>query len=810
MITILRGALRDRRAYCVDAASRSTSGIYLSQPPDMAIPWYGVRAVIARVREWNAPRVDEALSRHRAAASLVLRRGIEDLTAEERAERSALRAHLDSHLSHNGLLSAPLVAAWREILRAATVYVDCSIIIPDLSSIDATSITVLRSLYLLHPDHPASLIVGYDPGDPVAEPEPDGVVWRTPRSLVFAAVAGLRVRDGARTIDVAAKSTAPAVDELAAKRLDVSPIADEDDVRTMHAAFAGDAPLSAGEAAMMVIAIRYAFANYSFASVVRLGGRLLPRQSTLTAADRADVHAMIALAAHNLHLRSTSDRHLATFIEGHLAAALAVEARVTVRASLLYRMAVTLGRRMNQLEPALKCADEMIRMAGADCGDPVTAMVLEAWGRNIRGYLLMRRRDPAGAARECEAALSLLGRAEGRLQGLARDSASRWTNEVALSKIVVLENLIQLSIFAKDVERRLHWQKLASAIQERFPGTKRLQALDWMELYRWVHRADMALPLAAAGAEAARAEGDIVWHHDFSLHAADLHDRLGRPADAARLFAIAERLRSDLGDPQELTPAEVEHADACIRAGMLGEANEIVTRALAKPAYRSPVRRARATARLALIAAIGGDGDRADSMMNAAIDLAVDSGVRDLLVDVAITAARACQILDRMSDARDAFRRAGELARAAPTGTRVQENAAGAAGLSAAAARGLVEAAVGIHECGERDVDALAACLPHVSLALDTVETWWLLPKLLPILAAHPAVARRATGSIEALVAAASQRSDCTDGLTRLFDVLPEARAAAVAPIAGPRTTAHAAIAPSFDATTARSAGSPM
>jgi hypothetical protein len=211
---------------------------------------------------------------------------------------------------------------------------------------------------------------------------------------------------------------------------------------------------------------------------------------------------------------------------------------------------------------------------------------------------------------------------------------------------------------------------------------------------------------------------------------------------------------------------EAPAAVAAARAGRTAEARALFQNLLEFDSSDSDSAAAQLLAALAELAARKGDAAETDARMNEAIGRAVESGERDALLAVAVAAGRACQALGREAQARDACRRALEIAAPGPAGSNAEETVA------PPPASLLWGALLGAWETGDRDPEIPVRCLLLTAPALEDADAWWDLPRLLPALTAIASGGRLADPALAAplldLQAAASQRADCAAALAEL------------------------------------------
>ena len=438
------------------------------------------------------------------------------------------------------------------------------------------------------------------------------------------------------------------------------------------------------------------------------------------------------------------------------------------RSCLMYRLAVTLGRRQRRLEPALEWASAALAEAHRPDLPQAQAAHLEGWARNIRAYVLMRAQHLEEAAVDCHAAFEALDAVMEQHPRAASDP-DQLIREVAFTHSLLADNLAALASLKGDTAELQRWKLRADHLAEDFPELERFEALTWIRLYRELQRPAAALGKALSGARSAAAANDVLRWYNYVVQAADLHYRLGQAAEACERFEQAEELRQRLGDPPFLRPVALSYAAAAARAGRVEEAQQRLATALAAQKEDALDARSQLLAALGQVAAAAGNTTAAEEHVNQAIALAVESGERDTLLTTALAAARASDLLRRPDDAAAAYRQALEIAE-------TQVEAATAPAPPAALLATLLGLAEHAADPGELPVLA-SRCLALLPAALEDADTWWDLRQLLGLV--HTAAVADSAwlqaceeSELEGLLGAAEQRPDCAPQASELRQLL--------------------------------------
>ncbi|MEM1181241.1 MAG: hypothetical protein AAGM22_23065 [Acidobacteriota bacterium] len=719
-VRILRGGRRRLEAECRRLAAECGPSAVLS--PTRARPWHGVLTLLEALPAWRSAGEIESLRREHSA---VLARipGSPGRLRDDGADgaRSLMAARTLSHLSHNFLLQKPLFEGLADAVHAAAAGV--TLIVPDLAILDRESVGLLRTLYRRHPGTAPSLVVGFDPDRQTPEPDADGLIWELRLAEVWRVILGWLTLPGAEAVDLPRVPGAPAAPAGPHGDLDPTP----SDPETALAA------------------VRAAFESFAFEFTIRAGLALIAGGAPSSGRERAEVHGLVALAAHNRQFRSLGNDRLARFLCQHLGLAFEAEDRPEERSAVSYRLAVAYGRRLKDRPNGLLWSERAIEEArrlessgGNDSFPAADRAILEAWGRNIKSFMLTGTGRLADAARECERAYRELDRAlVGESAPLQSPRAA--VREASFSRSILADNLGAIYQMSGDRGKTRTWKETSDRHNREVPEVERYEARFWIATYRRQHRLDAARERAERGLLAARREHDALREYRYGVELADLCYRLRDAAGALTHYADAEQLYRRLGSPSFLRPTRLAPAAAAARSGSIDEALRRIDASLADLSPDRTVARAQGLALRGLSLARVGRAVEAESDLDGAIDLAVEIGERDLLLSVAISAGRACQILGRDGDARAAYAQA--LALLGGDGPSAEDRRAAPPGLELAAWLGFLETG-GSSDAGEctetvagpsesARLSGRRRALSLVDGALADAETWWRLPRLL-------------------------------------------------------------------------------
>lgn len=722
-------------------------------------PWEGLRQLVAQLEDLvGVQRVDEALENHLAAAGLVLPdRQPQSPRQELRAREIEARPY--SHLSHNSILQRPFVEDWLEILEDLLDLPQVVLVVPNLADLDSESVWLLRAFLRKRPATFPRFVIGFDPT--FKEPPPDGrgIVWGPFQMTLSSFVSSLHRRLESQHVELEGRG--PLDDEWP---LPPDRLHQDADSRLLEEFLASSGPYGPEMSRAMANLVQWAFSGHAFEAVLHWGLALLDRQPELEPAEAARLHGLVALAAHNRQFRSHGNAVLAETLDRHLRIALELEPSRSAKSPLAYRLAVTLGRRQGRIDEAMEFADLAVETAVPGEHSRPAAAYLEAWGRNIRAYLWMRRGEVARAVEDTETALGRLEQAKTALRQEAPEIRACWERDTLLSWGVLAHNRTALAHLEGDREGLGTWRRRADELVEVFPELELYEVDSWLDFYREIARLDLALDKARRGVELARQEEENLWEYRYLAQVADLTYRLGKPREALEACEEAAQLRAEQGNPPFLAPLHVLHASALGRLGRFEEARGVAGEMLESP-DPSPASEVEAHTLLARLAAAQGDAEGAELHANAAIEIALEHGHRDTLLRAAVAAGTASDRIGRPDDAREAFEKALEIA------------AAGDEGAPSPPAGDFLEAWLGLGLREPVEDSPVLQALRVVPAALKEPETWWRLPSIAgavdAALSRHPSLrsSPEMAEPLDKLLVAARQRPDTQNVARRLGEL---------------------------------------
>ena len=751
MFQLIRGNPEDVFSECARIYHSSEHrAVWIEPSCHVRRSWAQLRQILPQLRQFvGEPFMEETLSRHRAAASLILGGLGKDLSNEERRQRAEMSASLTSNLTHNWYIERPFYDAISALLYELLARTRVTLIIPQLCGLDTITYALIKSIYRLHPGLNLNLMIGYTPSLEDVKVDVNGITWGKTQEQNAQLMVLLSALSPTETREALVSCPSVHMDVVRDSHADVWD--DDVDGQALDALAVADRPLDDRQATWVMEAAQRAFAAFDRSAALYFAMSALERSSRLSNTQAAALHSMVSLSAHNRQFSSTQgDERFNAFVEHHLRRALALEEEPELRLCLSYRLAVTLGRRKHDHSVAMNFANQVVEGAAYAPLPEERRAYQEAWGRNIRAYLHMRRGDFAAAFADGTHAFE-------RLAPFTTDTLNS-SRDLTFTRVVLADNMEILSRAAKDEGRREDWLRKNFAFGEQVPDGygARFSSHRRVRLFGHKYELDSAIRAARQGLEDARKELSRQLSYCYLMDLGALLYRQGEAAEALASFDEARSLAHQgvMKDERALSTSERFFAVAAVRVGRPAEAMASYQRLLEAPTGVSGVLRAELLQGMAFAAASSGDAAQAEQWIDQAIDCASRIGSRGALVSVARAAGIVCQRLERTREASEAYRRGWKLVAA--------HN--GDAGSVHAGDR--VALLIGLAEVDEYQQETVWSALQWMPAALQQEpEAWWYLPRLLQLMARNATKGRWEDSATQELLAtvlkAASQRKDC-------------------------------------------------
>jgi hypothetical protein len=424
----------------------------------------------------------------------------------------------------------------------------------------------------------------------------------------------------------------------------------------------------------------------------------------MEAAARACICGVAATAAHNRQFFSRSNTRLAGFLQQLYGEALLHESDPARRLCLYYRLAVTYGRRLGDLERARAAIDAGLRELAVADMPTLEKRLQEAWLYNVDALVRVRGRDPEGAFTCCERAFVAL------TDAATPNYAS--AAELELSKLVISENALTLASMTRNEPLRELWLARSQAGLKTWPSLavvnlfeQQRAHIDRLEILQARELGVLALDLVGARLSTLLEYFTLVSLSDLSF----------RLADYEAAAAYGDRARSlghDLGDLHGTTAAmELRAAEIAEARGLLDDAELLLRSVLAAEAESNDLR-AEVSGRLARLHAKRGHRGRALELIAETIDHIADTGELDLLLRASCHAGEVADLVALPEDSKAAYANCLELLDSAGTSTPAREVVR-------------LKAVLGQARQGQTDPSQLATCVQRLPRLLAEERDAW-------------------------------------------------------------------------------------
>lgn len=737
---------------CRSEYVRTPFGILLEQRVDDARVFGETRNLLAQLRHrLGDSKFESVIARNRPVASFLFSRILENLTPEEKRERASMSARLTSHLTHNWYIERPFYEKLAKLL--SEMFTECDeppkIFIPLFNRTSQGTFAVLRNVMKLFPDAQFSLFIGYAPDENFSRLDADGIRWGTPKELVDRMMQSLCATGTAERVDVNSILVDAKCREVPALVDPLDENIDEKIRRDLETC--PEAILTP----MLMGVVLNAFEAFDRDVALFLAREAVRKIPALSRSELAKLHNIVGLCAHGRQFdTSAGDEKFNATLAENFELALRNEDDSVLGVCLRYRLAVAEGRRRKNIEVAFEHVAKAIEQIPSLPVEAGLRAYLESWSRNIRAYIHMRRGSFEKALEDMEGAYACLDRSSSEDWSLERENK--------FVRVLLILNLETLCRISKNDERMRFWLDRLYEIEEKsieLTGA-RMTANSRITYLRGSFDIDSAIRTALHALTDARNELHPRYEYNHTTILGLLYYMQGDLEASLRSFQESCRLATRLMLEEEAGPLEVlTQTFYAVAASRCADLQPAISKFQDLVAFheKSPSKRALlgALTGLAGCHARGGNRKEADDTMNRAIELAVESGRRDDLVEICCAAGEALLVMQRNKEASDAFARGIALSRIEVGDVEV-----------VATAWQAVRLCLGAFACGQARpwmLDRIVRAAPEA--LRQSAEAWWELPRLFALVkerrsevamltAGDPAVA----ASLEKLSKAFSQR----------------------------------------------------
>jgi tetratricopeptide (TPR) repeat protein len=753
MVRLLQGTEEGLLRYCQDVNSSSRDSILVySYKTNRGCNYLrhncNLRDLLARLRLYlGDERFEATVMRHRVASAFLLNHVYERLSPEEQRGYKELSTSLLSNTSHNWFTGSFLVLAWAKLFSELFTQRDLVLLVPDFQGMDPSFIDVIRRVLLEHRPARFDLMAGFKPLEAGVSSDENGILWDVPvfrrlresmASFEDAFLVDVPVEEGALASAPVGDPIVDVWDEDLDGRLFSILEHETDNQEVIHDSCA---------------VLDRIFGAYDFRAALQFGLRLLGQEGSMVASERAFVHATVAVSAHNRQFgTSRGNEGFNKFLEYHLRKALELETDLVRRSVISYRLATTLARRRKNADASIACVNQSLEELRDNLEPSRKRAYYEAWLLNIRAYAHMLARNYRQSAADVESAFNLA-------EDFWNHSEDASPGEIYSAQLFA-GNRATLAMYGQDNEALDLWfAKGTGLFEKRWDVGKRYVRYLSINIARRKLDLKAAVKAGHEGLADAIRERSADFQDLYRMNLVDLYFRLGDLDQVFFHLGQALELYDKLHEVRRRFTAMVALGAAERRAKNFKMADSFYRQAMELKNPQNPSVIVDILSARAELAASQGNFREAEALMDEAIELAVESGERDMLLLVARRAGDSFLLANDRDQAQEAYSRAVEIAGAVLDGD-VQNPSSG----------DMARVWLGLYECSNR-LEHLENMMRELPAALsEDSDLWWELPRVLSLLRGEEADAlfEKNKPELDVLFRASSQRSDCQDLLAAL------------------------------------------
>ena len=766
MIRVIRGRRKQLNYYFSDYLDKPYS-LWLTKPNHISSSWEPLLDLLDQVSKRTGPEpVENILSNDLAAASFADEGRIAKLSEEQLARRHYYSSRYSSHLSHNWYLHRPLFEAWAKIIYGVLTLpevADCQLIVPSSQDMIGPINSILKTISRLYPEAKTkfTIVIGFERDMELPTHDSNGINWNLTSANPRFSGGFLQVADLVESLPEDAEEEQKLDYTLLSKSESLPLFAERIAFQTL----ASSQQLNDLQIAQLIEAMALAYQGLGFHNTVKLGLGLFALKPVLSQAQKAKAHGLLALAAHNRQF-SAADKRLHDFLLQHFLAAYDAELESGMRSALCYRIAVTYGRRMKQPKVGLEWADKALIEASSGELTTTEQAYYHNWGINIKAYLFMITRQLDVAYETGE---SVFNTVHQHFQELRESSVTDpssdnklWQREMFATVQVLRRNMFALCYHTSQLEQFRYWLDKMEETTPAGPELRRATYVEWAEYYSALLQPGKVLEAVSTGTGFLRKEPETELFLDYSKHAILANYQVG---ELSRSHNYLEKYRSALDDlamPWYFEFDLVKYAPIYLRDKQQTSL-DIVLKLASEGVKGSKDHSAKCIDFLLLrgqVFAREQDRKAAEEMVNAAIDLAVADGERNLMMRVARIAGWCNDTMGAPDEALQAYGQALELSSHAGDVPPWPEE--------------LFLTLINFQRIQGPNTENMELALKNLPAALEQMEAWW---ELCPTLEMLVTLAQKneteyremiSRESLWQLIEAAGERADCKEALKQL------------------------------------------
>lgn len=768
MIRVIRGRRKQLNNHFDEQLNNNSNCLWLIKAKHATSSWEPLCDLLDQVaQKVGSQPIERILSGDLAAASFVYEDRIAQLSSEQKSQRLYYNARYSSHLSHNWYIHRPLFEAWAKILYRVLVLPDLKgqqLVVPYSEDMVGPVKTILKTINRLYPNSKSdyTIVIGFESDVEPPQHDENGINWNLSSANPRFAGGLLQVADEVENLPEGSNELPylhrpPRTESL-------QPFSEGIAYRALE----NSKSLDNAQVSQIVQAMELAYQGLGFQNTLELGLKLMAHRPALSSTEKAKVHGLMALAAHNRQF-SAADKRLHEFLLYHFTQAYQYEVEPGMRSALCYRLAVTYGRRMRQPEVGLEWAEKALSEATSAQLTTTEQVYYHNWGINIKAYLLMRTRQLELAYQVGE---SVFNTVHQHFHGLLENSVTdqnandkQWQREFFMTMQVLRRNMFALCYYTAKLPQFRFWLDKMEETTPPGPELRRATYVEWAEYYSALLQHDRVLDAVDIGLGHLRQEPESELFLEYSRHGVSSNYRVG---NLSASYDHAEQYRKaleNIGMPWHFEFDLLSYAPVYLRSETDLSLKQLITLSMNGIEANNDDDAERVEHLLVLGQAFAKQQDReaAEQAINQAIDVAVELGERNLMMRVARIAGLCNDIMNSPDEALEALHQALELSRHEGDIQPWPEE--------------LFLTLIVIQTKEGPNIESMQQALSVLPEALEQMETWWhLRPTLLLLIDLAEKDIEEYKGmikqqSLQLLAQAARQRDDCFDALELLFSI---------------------------------------
>jgi len=704
MIQILQGT-QTQIALKLMQTEHATTPMYIYDAAAFPKGWAGLRTLIHALKGNYSDEIEEIIQENIALATFIFPELEDHLTEKEKEKYLYFHARFQSRLN----VPYELYKEMAFFLNALLKNREEVIILPELPNIDSETLRVFENYYRYFPNSTQQLIVGFAT-DISDHEDADGITWERSEGTVQYFVGSLFMHPTTETV-LLTNSSETATNKTAIWKQQNLP----NDEEKLHHSLQPE--MTSLEAENAIKVMKRSYGRYSFRAVIKIGLRVLEYCKVLDATQKATVHGLVGSSANFYQFSHHANPPFDTFLAHHLVKGLDGEVAPEIRSALLYRITFTYAERMGNTEKALTWAEKTVENALQNNLEEIAYNYHLAWSYIVRSDVYAHAGKFDDFVADSKIAYAILEKGIAQLEKNTDNQFSYWLNDYRLSLFNMSIHQVYTGDELNEYDHSRIWYGKMSDIMKTMPKIMLFDTFHWVDYHRNKLEIANALQAAEEGiADAIELKHGQIYVYQFC--AADFCYRMGNIAKAKELFQVANDYRPIYNDLFMEVSMVWFLANCHLKLEQYEEAIALYKQEL--QTTTSEEYQIKLYGQLSWIAAIQGNTALFEENINKTIDLAVGYGEQNLLLKVVTLAGHCSHKMGKTDEAKEAYNRALSLSDSLHQDEQQLSEAY------------LLDLYIGYMNLNGYDENMTMQSLKLVPKALDDLESWENIPKLLP------------------------------------------------------------------------------